>query len=175
MTTNSTAEVDLQTASTLLRKAPNTLKAWFRQGCPVAQRGRQNKPWRINIGDVLEWREQQAVQAAVGDTSTLDIDEARRRKTAAEAALAELELGRRKSELLEVEAVEKAWTGLLLAFRSRMLSLPVKAAPLVQVCQTLPEIQEQLKRLIYEALTELSELSELSEADISSDEGQNNG
>jgi phage terminase Nu1 subunit (DNA packaging protein) len=72
MTTSDASVVDLQTAAAILRKAPNTLKAWFRQGCPVVQKGSQNRAWEICLADVVAWREQQAAKAAIGEVASFD-------------------------------------------------------------------------------------------------------
>jgi terminase small subunit / prophage DNA-packing protein len=160
-----TEHVDLTTAATMLRKTPNTLKRWFKLGCPVVAEGAQNRPWQVCIADVVEWLEQRAAQAATGDTSALDIDEARRRKVAAEAALAELDLACRRGELIEAATVEAVWSQMLANFRTRALAVPTRAAPLVAGGGTLREMQEILRAVVYEALTELSEYDATQYAD----------
>jgi len=74
-----------------------TIRLWVRRGCPFLQKGgRGGRAWQFETSDVIGWREQQAAIAAVGDTAKLDVEEARRRKLAAEAVLSELELAKAK-------------------------------------------------------------------------------
>ena len=59
-----------------------TVDRWLKQGCPFVEKADRDrgKEWRLSLPAVIEWREKRAVEQAIGDTSRLDIDEARRRK-----------------------------------------------------------------------------------------------
>lgn len=144
-------------ASAILGVARQTLARWLAEGCPSVQRANRarGQEWQIRISDVLAWREERAVQQAVGDTAKLDIDEARRRKTAAEAALAELELAKQRGEVVAVEVVAKAVGDQLSACRARLLSLPTKAAPLVAVEADVQVCRDLIEQGVRDALDEL--------------------
>lgn len=83
-------------------------------------------------------------------------DEARTRKVNAEAEIAELELKKIHSELVNAEDVVQAWTDVLGSVKSRLLSIPTKAAPVVAAETNAGMCQKIVEELIQEALEELS-------------------
>lgn len=83
-------------------------------------------------------------------------DEARTRKLNAEAEIAELELAKIRNQLVLVEDVVKAWTDTLSNLKSKMTSIPSKAAPIVASETEIGVVQEILTDSINEALEELS-------------------
>ncbi len=83
-------------------------------------------------------------------------DEARTRKVNAEAEIAELELKKIHSELVNADDVVSAWTDVLGSVKSRLLSIPTKAAPVVAAEGSAGVCQDVIEQLITEALEELS-------------------
>ena len=148
--------VNLQTACGLLNKGPNTLKGWFKQGCPVVQRGNQHAEWQIAIGDVLSWREEQAVINGIGDTSTADADELKKRKLAAETTLVEIEVAKAKGEVAYIDDVAKELFARTLAAKTRMRNVATRV-----VSQIIGETNEsKIKDIITDEIDyALSELS----------------
>ena len=118
-----------------------TLANWTRQGMPVNPDGTIN-PWLA-----AKWKFSRNEEPE---------DNAAKRKALAEAELKELELQARIGELVRADEVGKVWTGAVARCRSRLLSLPSKAAPRVVGIESLPEVQDFLDSLIREALEELS-------------------
>lgn len=137
-------------------KSLPTISTWVTKGCPVVERGRRGKEWTFDTAAVADWLEQQTVANLQGDTSGLVMEEAKRRKTAAEAALAELELAKAREQVIEASEVEKAWADLILSFRAKMLSVPPKMAPVVIVAVNVAEVERLLDDAIREALSELA-------------------
>lgn len=146
-------------------KSLPTISTWITKGCPVVERGRRGKEWVFDTADVANWLEQVAVTNIQGDTSKLDMDEAKRRKTAAEAALAELDLAKARGEVIESATVEKAWSDLILSFRAKVLSVPPKMAPMLIVAGDVAEIERLLDDSLREALTELARYGNGGEGD----------
>lgn len=147
----------LAEAAGLIGVHRNTLSKWISQGCPTEQRAdrRRGKEWRIHLPDVIDWLQERAVQDAVGDTTKLDIDEARRRKTAAEAALAELDLAKARNEYVSINVVADVVGEQMSACRSRLLTLPTKIAPMVAPVRGLIECREIIDDAVRECLDEL--------------------
>jgi hypothetical protein len=83
-------------------------------------------------------------------------DEARTRKVNAEAEIAELELKKIHGELVNADDVVTAWTDVLGSVKSRLLSIPTKAAPVVAAESNAGLCQSIIEDLITEALDELS-------------------
>ena len=83
-------------------------------------------------------------------------DEARTRKMNAEAELSELDLAKVRNQLVIVEDVVKAWTDTLANLKSKVTSIPSKAAPIIASETEIGIIQEILTDFLNEALEELS-------------------
>lgn len=133
-----------------------TIGAWVRKGCPFVSKGNKSKAWTFNTAAVLEWREEQIVQQTLGDTKSLDIDEARRRKVAAEAAMMELDLAKRRGEMIEIDEVAQVVGDDYANVRAKLLSMPTKLSPqLMGVSDTL-EVEGLIRRQVEEALEELT-------------------
>ncbi len=75
----------------------------------------------------------------------------------AKREMAELNLARKRNQLHEASDVEFALTNMLVAFRSRILGIPQKVAPIIIGLTSLAEIMESINTELLEALTELSE------------------
>lgn len=80
----------------------------------------------------------------------------RARLLKAQADKTELEVKAMKQELIAADQVELLWSGLVSAFRSKMLALPVRTAHLIITCKTYPEVVEVMTDKVNEALDELS-------------------
>ena len=148
--------VNMGDLSHLWGVALNTVKAWVRRGCPVVARGGRGREWQFDTAAVAQWREEQAAAAAVGDTSAIDLEEARRRKEAALAAMAELDLAKRRGEVVEIEAIADIVGEEYTRLRARLLAIPVKLAPLMEAASNLAERREIISSAISECLAELS-------------------
>jgi len=83
-------------------------------------------------------------------------EEARARKVAAEAQIAELELAKVQGELVIAEDVVSAWADTLTGLKAKLISIPSKAAPIVASEDSAGGCQKVLDELIREALEELS-------------------
>ena len=88
-------------------------------------------------------------------TDTNSLTAAKIRLTTAQAEKEELELEKRRGELVSAEAVKKVWAQDALNCKAKLLAIPIKIAPeLVGLSPT--AIQAKLKAVIYEALRELA-------------------
>lgn len=119
--------------------------------------------------DVIEWLKKREIGNYVGNTDLVDIDEAKRRKLAAEASLQELELMKEQGKVVEIEQVSKVYAEQLSNFRAKILSLPTKCASAVFTAKDIKEAKEILENNVMEALNELVEFGK-SEASRSSEE-----
>lgn len=96
-------------------------------------------------------------------TSYLTYDEARTRKVAAEAEIAELELAKVRGELALVQDVVKAWDDVLAALKAKLLAIPTKMGPILAAETDAGNIQQQLEDQIRECLYELANYDPLSD------------
>jgi phage terminase Nu1 subunit (DNA packaging protein) len=123
---------------------------------PVLQKGRGRAGSRYETADVIDWMNRKNIDNLLGDAGAIDIEEAKRRKLAAEAALAETELAQVQGRLVEAEVVERAWAELVANCRAKLLSIPSKVSPEVFAAESLVEVKATMKSAITEALNELS-------------------
>lgn len=94
---------------------------------------------------------------AAGATGTPGgIEDSKARKAKAEAEMAEREAAKQADELLDAGGVEAVWLELLTRFRSRLLGLKVKLAPLVSVEDEVAACEAIIADHIDSILAELS-------------------
>jgi phage terminase Nu1 subunit (DNA packaging protein) len=124
---------------------------------PVVDRGLGRRGSKYETADVIHWMNKKNVDNLLGDAGAIDLEEAKRRKMAAEAALAETELEKVRETLVESEAVERNWSELVSNCRAKLLSIPAKTSPEVFAADSLTEVKAVLKGAILEALNELSD------------------
>ncbi len=132
-----------------------TIRAWERKGMPVVHKGARGRPGQYNTADVIRWRAEQAALAATGDTHAMDMEEARRRKTAAEAALVEMDLALRRGELVEVEVVGRLVAEEYATVRANIMAMSGEMAPDLEH-RTALEIEELLSTKVTEILDALA-------------------
>lgn len=82
----------------------------------------------------------------------LEFTRAKREKTEVETALL-------TRDLISAEEAVKLWTKIVIALKTKLLTLPGKCALQVQVAQSPEESEYILKECVYDALTELSNLN----------------
>jgi phage terminase Nu1 subunit (DNA packaging protein) len=121
---------------------------------PVLERGRGRAGSKYETQDVITWMQTRQVENLIGDK--IDIEEAKRRKIAAEAALAEVELETVQKKLIPAEQIEKEWSEMIMNCRAKLLSIPAKVSPEVFAADDLTTVKVLLKQSINEALNELS-------------------
>jgi phage terminase Nu1 subunit (DNA packaging protein) len=135
-----------------------TVDNWTAAGCPW-----QSKParkgvgqWAFEVGAVVEWRLERERKSALGELANVTEIEARRRKLAAEAAMAEHELAVAQGKAAAIADAERTWGRMIAAARAKFLSMGSKLGPQValetdsEICKALIEAANA------EALAELS-------------------
>ena len=105
-----------------------TINAMIKRGMPFEQRGSRGKEWIFNTADVLDWRTEQAVIDAVGDTNESSEDELRRRKLAAETTIVEISAAKERGEVVYIDDAVKMITDDYIAAKSRLRNIPLRVA-----------------------------------------------
>jgi terminase small subunit / prophage DNA-packing protein len=149
--------VNLQQACEHLGKSPNTLKAWFKRGCPVQIKGNQKTEWKIALADVLRWREEQAINEAISDLPD-DIEQLKIRKLKAETLLIEIEAAKKRGEVALLEEVERVMTAMAIEIRTGLLLIPQRLASQIVNLNSSAEVQKLMTEEITLVLTALSEM-----------------
>jgi phage terminase Nu1 subunit (DNA packaging protein) len=99
------------------------------------------------------------LQERMQSGSDPDLQRERALLTKVQRETAELELAALRGEMHKSEDVMTVWTECVVNCRSRLLSIPTKLAPVLYEAETVADIQEALKKAVYEALDELAEYS----------------
>jgi len=146
------SQIDL---AAILGVSTQTVRSWERQGMPVLSKTSRGHAAQYNTAEVIRWRGEQLTLAAGGDADAMDWEEARRRKTAAEAALAEMDVAQRRGELVEVASVGQLVTEEYATVRANILAMPGELAPDLEHLTVL-EIEELLTSKVTEVLDALS-------------------
>lgn len=141
-----------------------TVDRWIRDGCPVKQRGTKGVAWEFNLPDVVNWWGERQRQAAAGDAPT-DIEDAKRRKIAAEASLAELELAKAKGEVAPIRDFERTWSAMMASIQQNVMNVPQRV-----VVQLLGETNETVfKQKLRAELTLALEQAATADLDVPDD------
>lgn len=127
---------------------------------PVLNKRKGRTGSDYETSEVISWIEKKSVSNLIGNQDAIDIEEAKRRKMAAEAGLAELELMKEQGSVIEIQKVADEFGEQLTNFRAKMLSLPSKIAAQVFTAQNVQEIRSIIEDGIHEALNEIRQVGE---------------
>jgi hypothetical protein len=114
---------------------------------PVSETGRAKL---YSLADVFE-----AIAAGAASTPT-NFEDAKTRKMAADAVLAEIEVSKARGRVVSTDIAERAAAEAYAAVRAKLLGLPDKMAPLLETTPGTEGKRELLRRAVAEALEELS-------------------
>lgn len=122
-------------------------------GCPVeVRRGIQRFRWP----DYLAWWHTRDVTAATERARPTFATEAKLRKLAAEAELAELELAKERGQVIPIAVHGDRLARILERVRARLIAMPGTLAPQLVGLETAREAQARVEVVIGEVLTELA-------------------
>jgi len=128
----------------LVGMTPSSVSRLIAEGMPVlktgAGRGNQTE---LDLGESLRW----LLKRKQGD-----LDVQRTRYYQAQADKTQLDITKRRGELVDVADVERRWAALIVASRERLLALPAIA---LQRGLIAPAAEDEVIGLVDEALLEL--------------------
>lgn len=128
-----------------------TVDGWLRDGCPCISRGGRGVASEFNTAAVAQWLREKAREEGAGSTLA-DSDELKRRKLAAEAEKAELDLAKAKGEVAPVREFERATASIMAAIRTNMRNVPGRAVLQLLGCTDEAEFKAKLMNEIDLAL-----------------------
>jgi len=134
-----------------------TIQDWTKQGCPIAVRVSQGVKGGHQFipRDVMNWLKEKAVSDAIGgdDPNIVSAEEAKRRKILAEAGLQEIELAKKKGDVIDLAELERKLSNSFAIVRSNMLKVPDRTA--IRLVGETDEVK--IKRIIREEVTQALE------------------
>ena len=128
-----------------------TVASWIRKGCPVART--KIGGYVFDLKKVQRWR---ADNLAPQPTVPSTLLEARRRKETAMAGLRELELRKRKGELVLKESVVKEIFAMFRTARDKMFNIPDRVSGILAAESDQLAIHAILTKEIHQICLELS-------------------
>jgi terminase small subunit / prophage DNA-packing protein len=134
-----------------------TIDEYKRQGMPGDAPKKPGDQWRFDSGAVVNWLRERERTDALGEVARVDEAEAKRRKLAAEAALAEHELALKQGAAVAIADFEAAWAAMIGASRARLRGIGAKVGRTVAISLDPAECAALIDSAIDEALQELSE------------------
>ena len=145
-----------------------TIDTWVMKGCPVKERDKDGRIKSMSLAEVARWKIFQS-----GESSELENE--RTRLTKWQADKTELEVAVLRGELIPSEIVQRVWGGMVVSFRSRVMSIPTKSAHSVLGAVNVAEAEAVLKKLVNEALEELADYEPKAYGLSNSEDGSEDG
>jgi phage terminase Nu1 subunit (DNA packaging protein) len=143
--------------SLIFGKNVSTIDQWIRQGMPYIEKGSKGTGWIFDTSKAISWREDK-LKDEVFSPERIELDEAKRRKIAAEAAILEIELQSKRRAVLSREEVEQSLTHTFITLKQRLRTIPERLAPQILNENDEQGVRELLLNEIDDALLELSQL-----------------
>lgn len=143
----------------ILGKSERTLTTWQKNGMPISvDGGGRGYANTYDTAEVIDWLLRNELEKHLNtDQQVLDYDYERARLTHNQANKVEMENAVMRGDLIPAELVEDVQNDMIGRARARLLAIPTKAAPQLISELDIGEVQDILKKLVYEALRELAE------------------
>lgn len=132
-----------------------SIRKWADLGMPTHKGPRGTNAYLPS--EVIRWREERAERIAIESVQGTDIDEAKRRKMAAEAALAEIALAKARSEVVELNLIGEQLGSALSKCRAKFLALGAGIVPRLQLAADAKEMKRIVDEAVLAALEEISD------------------
>ena len=136
-------------AAAALGVAPGRVSKWVADGAPVARRGARGQASLYDVAALKRWRDHRTEETEAG----LSLEEERAKLARVQRLKAEMEIAKRRGELLERAAVVAEGQTALSALKAALLRLPRE---LVMRGLIPRETEPAVRDLITEALRELA-------------------
>ena len=139
----------IRTVAAVLGVSPRRVQQLVKQGMPRASRG------TYDLSACVQWYEKYRTGRAAQSSK---LDQARLRKTLAEAKLAEIEVTAIEEKLIPADVVQDTWKKITETIRARLLKIPAEVAAELEGTEDQAGAQEIIKRSVYGALDDLSQI-----------------
>lgn len=150
--------VSLTDLCEILGVVPMTISRLEERGFPCIERGSGRNPSKYDTQECIQWliKHEMRKLTQTPDGQFLNYEEERARLTREQADKVAMENEQRRQRLVDSDDVGMHWGKIISNAKTRLLAIPTKAAPLVLGLKTMPQVRDQLERMIVEVLNELS-------------------
>jgi hypothetical protein len=136
-----------------------TVDEYRRNGMPGESPKRPGDQWKFESAVVVGWLRDRERTDALGEMARVDEAEAKRRKLAAEASLAEHELATKQGNSVGIADFEAAWAAMIGAAKAKLLGLGKSLGPEVAPLDDALDCSIAIDSAVKESLAELSEFN----------------
>lgn len=137
----------------------NTITNWLADGLPRVSASKvRGQSDEYDVAETIRWRvARESGGNAVGDDgNVINFDAERARLTKEQADKVAMQNDVLRGNLLDGRAVAEHWGTVIVNAKTRLLSIPTKAAPLLLGAKTMPQAREIVERFIIEVLHDLA-------------------
>jgi len=146
--------ISLEAIAKLLSLDPRRVQQLAKEGViPKAARGQY--PLVGSVRGYIQYLQSLAYGSAGAEQTGYGLE--RTRLTRVKAELQEIELQRRRQEVVLAQEVEETWGLMIMRMKSKLSSIPNRLAQRVRATRTNAQAKEIIKKAIDEGLRELSE------------------
>lgn len=142
----------------ILGVVPMTIARLEERGFPCIEKGAGRAPSKYDTQDCIQWliEHEKRKLTQTPDGQFIDLDQERARLTREQADKVAMDNEERRRRLVDSDRVGMWWGKIISNAKTRLLAIPTKAAPLVLGMKSMPQVRDQLERMIVEVLSELS-------------------
>lgn len=143
--------------ASVFKRNISTIDAWLNKGMPYVEKGGKGSEWVFDLRGVIKWRERH-LREELSSQDRVEIEEAKRRKIAAEASILEIALQTKRNEMILIKEVEQDIAHAYITIKQRLRTVPDRIVAEL-ASQTDEHIcRELLINEIDDALLELSQM-----------------
>lgn len=145
----------------ILGVVPMTIARLEERGFPCIEKGSGRAPSKYDTQDCIQWliKHEMRKLTQTPDGKVINYDDERARLTREQADKVAMDNEERRGRLVDSDKVGIWWGKIISNAKTRLLAIPTKAAPLVLGMKTMPQVRDQLERMITEVLSELSSVN----------------
>ena len=155
--------IDQAQAAYLLGVDSRSISTWAKRSIdplPIAKQGKRGQPNEYDPAALVLWFVRNELsKLSIEDGELLDLNNERAKLARLQAKKVELDLFVREGKMIDVELAGERIERVFLGCRAHFLALPLKAAPVVHGCATVPETAEEIRKAVYESLEALSAMT----------------
>jgi phage terminase Nu1 subunit (DNA packaging protein) len=149
------------TLAEVLRKSPQTITTWQKQGMPILADGTRGAENQYETADVIQWLLDRELgklkQSSRGDDAEwLDAEQELARLRCAQADKVEIEVALLQGRVLDADEVQLAFGKVDAEVKSSLLSMPSRLAPVLIKIRSVKEMTRALKEDVLQTLAKLT-------------------
>ena len=139
----------------LFGKSEETIRAWTDEGMPILSRSKGRSGSQYVTADCIRWYVEREKQRRTGG-GQYDYLAERARRAHHLANRTELEAQHAADQLLDAQLIDRAWKERVEMFRRKLLPMAPELARTAMAANSLREVEERTRDVIYRALNEHS-------------------